>query len=245
MPISVKAARRLSIFTLPIVALISLQGCLSYHETAELFDDGSGEIRIVFGIANGTQETEKIREVRRSAKRLRGVHWIADVDSFSPGRHWHGSVFHFDSLAALRQFNGILPMEDLFGGLKLSATDSGSTLRRFVKLPAENAEDRVTMTIEWTFPGSVAWTDRRAKFDTGSSRAVWNFPTDGSAGESAKMEARWEPRGIPVSLWTRMPKGEVEWAAVGVALATFLLSIVAAFSARSRVRAMRRKLTQS
>ncbi|MEK7392746.1 MAG: hypothetical protein AAB214_09285 [Fibrobacterota bacterium] len=245
MPISVKAAQRLSILAVSLVALLGLQGCLSYHETAELFDDGSGEIRIVFGIANGTQETEKIREVRRSAKRLRGVHWIADVDSFSPGRHWHGSVFHFDSLSALRQFNGILPMENLFGGLKLSTTDSGSTLRRFVKLPAENAEARVTMTIEWTFPGSVAWTDRRAKFDTGSNRAVWNFPTDGSAGESAKMEARWEPRAIPLSLWTKPPKGRLEWASLGFAVATLLLSLVAAFTARGRLRAVRRKLSQS
>jgi len=226
-----------------LLAVVTVQGCLSYHERGELFDDGSGEIRIVFGLPNGKLEMEKIRETRQACKRLNGIHWIADVDSFSPGRHWHGSVFHFDSLSALRRFNDILPMESLFGGMKLVTTDSGSTLRRLVKLPAESTDDRETMTIEWTFPGSLVSTDRRAKFDTGSNHAIWNFPTDGSAGDVAKMEARWEPRAIPVSLWTHLPDGRLEWAAVGAAVATFLLSLVAAFAARSRVQAMRRKLS--
>jgi len=245
MSISVKAVLRVPFIALSLAAVVALQGCLSYHESAELFDDGSGEIRIVFGVPNGTQDTSKIREVRKSTRHLRGVHWIADVDSFSPGRHWHGSVFHFDSLSALRQFNDLLPMESLFGGLKLTVTDSGTTMRRFVKLPSDSKEDRETMTLEWKFPGAIAKADRRAKHEAGSNLAAWRFPTDGSGGESAKMEVRWEPRGIPVSRWTRPPKDRLEWAAVGIAGGTFLFSLFAAVAARGRLRAVRRKLSES
>jgi hypothetical protein len=118
-------------------------------------------------------------------------------------------------------------------------------MRRFVKLPSDSKEDHETMTLEWKLPGTIAKADRHAIHEAGSNQAIWRFPTDGSGGETAKMEVRWEPRGIPVSHWTRWPKNRIEWAAIGLAGATFLLSIAAAFSARGRLRAVRRKLSQT
>jgi hypothetical protein len=199
MTVSVRTFPRRAILALGAVfAMAGVQGCLSYDETGVLDADGSGEVAIVFGVPKDKVDHDKIAEVKRAAKRLRGLRWTADIDSSGGGRRWIGAVIHFDSLAALRRLNAVLPTESMFETMKLSETDSGTILRRTIKIPSGSASEGDYTRISWKFPGAVLSTDRRAKRDSATGRIVWNLPVEGNSGEWAVTQVRWAKPLFPI-----------------------------------------------
>jgi len=181
-----------------VVAMAGLQGCLSYDETGILNADGSGEVTIVFGMAKDKVDHDKVAEVKHAAKRLRGLHWTSDIDSTGGGRRWIGAVIHFDSVAALRRLNTVLPTESMFETMKLTETDSGMVLRRAIKIPSGSLSDGDFTRISWKFPGKVLSTDHHAKRDSGSSRIAWSLPVEGNSNEFETTEVRWAKPLLPV-----------------------------------------------
>lgn len=226
-----------------VLAACLLQSCLSYDETGTLHADGTGEVRIAFGIVDGKADPEKIREVRHKVKSLRGLHWLADVDSSSTGRHWFGARLGFDSLQALRGLNAALPTENLFSGVKFFRTDSGTVFHRSAKPISGSKDQGDAMRVRWTFPGKIEQTDRHASVDTATRTASWWIPVDGSAGEWASMSVRYET--APLSF--RRPLGRLsdilsspmaKWMAF-LALANLLGAVAAA----ARIAHVRRELS--
>ena len=239
----VRVLRRIGPASLAALGLaIAFQGCLSYDESGSLNSDGSGEVRIGFGVSGDKADPQKISEIRYAVKHLAGVHWIATLDSNSAGRHWHGAVVRFDSLAALRPLNTILPMENLFGNLRFSRTDSGNVWRRSVKLPTSTSDDHDFMKLSWQVPGRILAADRHAKWEKGSNLVTWTLPTDGASGEWAGLEVRWEEDAIPWHSfgWSALcPRTMAQWRSLGLAIATLLAALVAACLARRRVKFLR------
>lgn len=199
MTVSVPTLPRRAVLAIPVaLAVAGLQGCLSYDERGVLNADGSGEVSIVFGIPKDKVDRDKIAEVKRTAKRLRGLHWSGDIDSSRGGRRWIGGVVRFDSLGALRRLNTVLPNESMFETMKLTETDSGMVLRRAIRIPSGSAADGDFTRISWTFPGAVLQTDRRARRDSTSGSVVWNLPVEGNQSEWAVAEVRWRQPLLPV-----------------------------------------------
>lgn len=199
MTVSVRTfPRRMLLAIGTIFAMAVLQGCLSYDETGVLNADGSGEVTIVFGMPRDKVDHEKVAEVKHNAKRLRGLHWTSDIDSTSGGRQWIGAILHFDSVAALRRLNTVLPHESMFETMKLLDSDSGMVLRRTIKIPSGSISDGDFTRISWTFPGAILSTDRRAKRDSSSKRIAWTLPVEGNESEWAVTEVRWAKPLLPI-----------------------------------------------
>lgn len=205
------------LLVLPAWIALIFQGCVSYQETGVLHPDGSGEIRIVIGVERSRAEPGKVGEIRRSLQKLPGLRWISAVDSNAGKRRWLGGVVAFDSVAALRPLNSLLPLELLFGKLRLADTDSGRVLTRLVKLPEGSAEDGDFTRIVWTFPGRILQTDKHANVDSADKRVEWNLPTGTSSRVWAATSVRWEEPRYPVLArldqmpWAKSAPGFPPW----------------------------------
>lgn len=188
--------------TLPIlvvVALLGLQGCLSYREQAELHADGSGRISVAMGAPSGSYDAEKAAEVVGTVKRLRDLRWIDGVDSTAQGRRWRGGTVEFESPNSLRPLNSVLPLENMFGGIQRIDSGDVGVLTRTLKIPSSsNSSSRETFDIEWKVPGRILSTDRHAKWDEGSNVVRWRFVADESGDKTVRLTVRWS---VPV--WSR------------------------------------------
>lgn len=182
--------------------LLAFQGCVSYEETGVIHPDGSGEVRIAIGMPRDNVDPDRVAEVRSAVKRLKGVQWISGIDSGAGKRRWIGGTVHFDSVEALRPLNTILPIEDLFGGIRLDVTDSGTLLRRNVKLPPGSKEEGDFTHITWRVPGTIVATDKRGHIDSSGSGVRWNLPLPEGDLETATTTVRWKKKPLlPQPAW--------------------------------------------
>ncbi len=229
--------------TFPIwaaVAVLGLQGCLSYREQGELRADGSGRITVAMGVPSGSDNPEKAAEVIGTVKRLRGLTWIEGVDSGSQGRRWRGGTIGFDSLKSLRPLNSTLPLEDLFGGIQ--RVDSGDVciMTRTLKIPSSSdAQSRETFDIEWKVPGRILSTDRHAMRDSGSETVRWRFTADESGDKTVRLTVRWSPPIWSRSIASNPQERRIAPWMLGLAVANLVLALIAipvARNARNRAR---------
>lgn len=225
---------------LAVVALLGLQGCLSYRERGELRADGSGRISVAMGAPSGSYDAEKAAEVVAAVKRLRGMRWIEGIDSSAQGRRWRGGSVEFDAPKSLRPLNSVLPLEGMFGGIQLVDSGDIRILTRTLKIPSSsNASSRETFDIEWDVPGRILSTDRHASWEEGSNVVRWRFVADESGDKTVRLTVRWS-----VPLWSRplgsnpAERGFEPWMlALAIAnLAVALIAIPVARSARGRAR---------
>lgn len=229
--------------TLPIwaaVAVLGLQGCLSYREQGELRTDGSGRVAVVLGVPAGSDNPEKAAEVVGTVKRLRGLTWIEGVDSGSQGRRWRGGTVGFDSVKSLRPLNSTLPLEDLFGGIQLVDSGDVRILTRTLKIPSgSDSRSPETFDIEWRIPGRILSTDRHALRDSGSETVRWRFTADGSGDKTVRLTVRWSPPVWSRSIASTSRDRRISPWVLGLSIANLALALIAipvVRNARSRTR---------
>lgn len=172
------------------------QGCLNYDESATLKADGSGELRVAFGVGpNGKIDRTRLANIRQSIDSSVGLKWIHAIDSTAGDVHWAGGMVHFDSLPALAPLNQLLPLRDLFGDLAKTDSAGVSKLRRHVRLlPSTKgmpAQGTFAWTVTWTLPGQILSSDSLGKWERGSRTVRWDLPTDGSLENGADLEVAW------------------------------------------------------
>lgn len=175
-----------------LASLFVATGCVSYDERGVLNADGSGEVRIVIGLARDNVDHQNVGEVRSRVAKLPGLRWVRTIDSSAGSRRWTGAVLAFDSVEALRPLNRIIALEDLFGRIDRVETDSGIVLRRTIKLPGGSSHDYDFNRVSWSFPGDIVQSDRRAMIDSTGRGARWNLPLGDETQAQATLLVRYE-----------------------------------------------------
>lgn len=238
-----------SLFAICCASILAIQGCVSYDERAVVHSDGSGEIRIVVGVARDNTDHQRLADVKLAVSRLRGIRWISDIDSFAGPRHWVGAVIQFDSVEALRPLNSIVALESLFNNIRIEDTDSGMILRRAIKLPHGAAADGDFTRINWRFPGTIIASDRRAKLDSTGAGVRWDLPLGEEGKEWASTMVRWKKPLLsqPAWLdWMHCPPMDLFascWL-IGLQALTLLGLMVLAILVPTRIRAIVRDLAR-
>lgn len=221
----------------PASALLLLHGCIGYEERGTLQADGSGRLAVAMGVPTESDDPAKASEAVAAVKRLRGLEWVQGVDSGSTGMRWRGGVVAFDRVRSLRPLNDLLPVKDLFGGIRF--VDSGSTgiLIRTLRIPSgSSGSSREVFDLEWTFPGEVVSIDRHGEL-VGPRTVGWRFRADPSGDRTVRLEVRWKTPLLSRSIArTPQEKALVPW--ILLLAATNLLSAILAWSA---VRGARRR----
>lgn len=185
-----------------LAPLLVLSGCLDYREEMTLKPDGSGEVRVVYGMdGNMRLDTVKARGMREQVARLPGLRWVRTVDTTEQER-WYGGVLTFDAVTSLEPLSQVLPLKGMFQAPSLTDSAGVKTLRREVKLmpklsgpelPMPGPERTYVTQICWTVPGRVVASDSAGRWENGTDRVCWSLPTDGEHGESMLLDVRWIP----------------------------------------------------
>jgi hypothetical protein len=242
MTVSVRTFPPRRLLALGILAASAfLQGCLSYREQVELNPDGTGRARIALGVPTTSDDPDKAAEVQGTVKRLRGIRWVARIDSSRNGLRWRGGEVEFDSVEALRRLNGVLPVENLFGRARMVDSGGVGFFTRTMTIPSASSSDsREVFEVHWRFPGQVLSTDRHAIRDSGSNEVRWRLVAHPSEERTYRLTVRWR---IPLLrreiAGTPSEKKLLPWV-VGVAGANLLFALGAVIAVgRARRRARR------
>lgn len=238
---SVRTPLRRRIFPIGCLAATALlQGCLSYREQVELHPDGTGRARIALGIPASSDDPDKAAEVLGTTKRLRGVRWVERIDSTRNGLRWRGGEVEFDSVEVLRRLNAVLPVENLFGGVRTRDSGGVGIFTRTMTIPSASSSDsREVFEVRWRFPGQILSTDRHAVRDSGSNEVRWRLVADPAQERTYRMTVRWR---IPLLRReianTPLEKTLLPWVVgvAGVNLLFALFALVAVENAKRRAR---------